>query len=187
MPLLTWEDGIIRIDGRDLPGDLVDLSVDNRVRFDEQSVDASSGKKRTPLGWEDIEVNATLRLSTEADGPDCYDGLEIINKIFRGADSQANPKIYQIDNRHLLARGVSELIFSGLSSAETDQDDTIIATMTFVENNPPVVKTERAVARDAFEKAAEDEAKKKARSTMPTIDPKPEAAPDDEKIIIDVS
>lgn len=173
MALLTWEDGVVKIDGQEVPGLLVDLSVDCRVRFDEQDVDAQSGKKRTPMGWEDAEVGLALCLTTEADGDDCYDKLTAINGIFRSHDAQANPKIFNVDNRHLLARGVSELIFSGLSSSETEEDDTIIASLSFVENNPPVVKTETSVAKSAFKKASGQKEEKQAQEKVkvPEINP----------------
>jgi len=156
--LLTWEDGIVKIDGEALPGLLVDQSVDGQVKFDEQGVDGQSGKKRTPLGWEDTEVSLTLVLTTDAEGQDCYEKLEAINAIFRGHDAQANPKVYEVVNRHLQARGVGKLIFSALSSVETDEDDVITAGLSFVEHNPPVVKTETSVAKSALATA------KKAKS-----------------------
>lgn len=151
MALLTWEDGLVKIDGESLPGELYDLQVNCEVRFDEQKVDGASGQKRTPQGWDDAQVTLTLALITEADGPDCYDHLTAINKIFRGHDGQANPKVYEVANRHLLARGVTTLIFSGLASSETEEDDQMFAILSFVENNPPVVKTEKAVSKSAFE------------------------------------
>ena len=171
MALLTWEDGLIKIDGQALPGLLVDQTVDGKVRFDEQKADGASGKKRTPLGWEDTEVSLTLALTTDEgeDGQDCYEKLEIINNIFRGHDAKANPKVYEVDNRHLQARGVGKLIFSGLSSNETDQDDMITAGLSFVEHNPPVVKTEKAVAKSALDLAKKDEAQ--ARAAVPEVKP----------------
>lgn len=173
MALLTWEDGVVKIDGQELPGLLIDLSVDCRVRFDEQDVDAQSGKKRTPMGWEDAEVGLALCLTTEAVGQDCYEKLTVINGIFRSHDAQANPKIFNVDNRHLLARGVGELIFSGLSSMETDEDDTIIASLAFVENNPPVVKTETSVAKSAFKKATDRKQQSEAQKNVvvPEVNP----------------
>lgn len=173
MALLTWEDGLVSVDGLVLPGLLVDLSVDCRVRFDEQSVDGASGKKRTPLGWEDAEVSLTLELTTHDEGPDCYEKLEGLNSLFRWHDAQANPRIYQVNNRHLQARGVGELIFSELNSYETDRDDTILAILSFVENNPPVVKTEMAVAKSAHQKAQAllDKVKAQAKVGVPDINP----------------
>ena len=58
--LLTFDDGIVRVDGEDLPGILDDLKVSGKVRFDEQKVDKASGKKKTPQGWEDTDVSITL-------------------------------------------------------------------------------------------------------------------------------
>ena len=52
--LLSFEDGIVRIGGEELPGLLSDLRVSGKVRFDEQSVDKASGKKKTPQGWEEM-------------------------------------------------------------------------------------------------------------------------------------
>lgn len=173
MALLTWEDGLVTIDGLILPGVLIDLSVDCRVRFDEQDVDAQSGKKRTPMGWEDAEVGLALCLTTEDSGSDCYDKLTIINGIFRSHDANANPKVYTVNNRHLLARGVGELIFSNLNSFETEDDDTIIASLSFVENNPPVVKTETSVAKSALKKSSDKKEEQQAQQSvkMPEINP----------------
>jgi hypothetical protein len=170
MALLTWEDGVVKIDGQELPGILFDLSVDCRLRFDEQDVDAQSGKKRTPLGWEDAEVGISLNLTTEDDGDDCYDKLAVINGIFRSHDARANPKVFNVDNRHLLARGVSELIFSGLSSVESEEDDSIVASLSFVENNPPVIKTESKVAKSALDAAKAKKEQEEAQQTVQAPD-----------------
>lgn len=48
MKLLTFEDGMVRLNGEELPGILADMKVGCSVRFDEQSVDKASGKKKTP-------------------------------------------------------------------------------------------------------------------------------------------
>ena len=48
--LLTFEDGIVRVNGEELPGILDTLKVNGKVRFDEQKVDKSSGKKKTGTG-----------------------------------------------------------------------------------------------------------------------------------------
>lgn len=175
MALLTWEDGVVKIDGRELPGHLLDLSVDCRVKFDEQDVDGQSGKKRTPLGWEDAEVGLALSLTTEDPGTDCYEKLAVINGIFRSHDQSANPKVFSVVNRHLTARGVNELIFSGLSSSETEEDDTIVASLTFVENNPPVVKTETKVAKSAYEQAKSKKNQQEAQKKVPVPEINPAA------------
>lgn len=189
MALLSWEDGLVKIDGQQVPGILVDQSVDCAVKFDEQEVDGMSGKKRTPMGWEDIEVSLSLLLLTEDDGTDCYDKLQTINGIFRSHDGQANPKLFDVDNRHLQARGVGQLIFSGLNSMETDRDDSIRARLSFVENNPPVVKTETNVAKSAFKKVKDKKKEKEAQKkvTVPGVDPTSSAGGKRPGVIIDAN
>ncbi len=145
MKLLTFEDGIVRIGGEELPGILSDIRVSCAVRFDEQSVDKSSGKKKTPQGWEDSDISLSLYLTTD-DAGTCYDKLNTLNGIFKKTDARANPTIFTVANRHLLARGIRQVVFSKLDSAESMKSDDIRATLAFTEHNPPIVK-EQAVAR----------------------------------------
>ena len=99
MKLLTFEDGIVRIDGEELPGILSDLRVSGRVRFDEQSVDKASGKKKTPQGWEDADISLTLYLLTDEAGT-CYDKLAVLDGFFKRTDGRANPSIFTVANSH---------------------------------------------------------------------------------------
>lgn len=146
MKLLTFEDGIVRIGGEELPGILSDIRVSCAVRFDEQSVDKSSGKKKTPQGWEDSDISLSLYLTTD-DAGTCYDKLNTLNGIFKKTDARANPTIFTVANRHLLVRGIRQVVFSKLDSAESMKSDDIRATLAFTEHNPPIVKQEQAVAR----------------------------------------
>lgn len=146
MKLLTFEDGIVRIGGEELPGILDSLRVSCSVRFDEQKVDKASGKKKTPQGWEDADISLSLYLTTDATGT-CYDKLDILNGYFKKADDKANPQIFTVTNRHLLARGVRRVVFSKLDSTENMRTDEIRASLAFVEHNPPILKQERAAAK----------------------------------------
>lgn len=121
MKLLTFEDGIVRIDGEELPGILSDLRVSGQVRFDEQSVDKASGKKKTPQGWEDADISLTLYLLTDEAGT-CYDKLAVLEGFFKKTDGKANPSIFTVANSHLLARGVRRVVFSRLDSAGKHAD-----------------------------------------------------------------
>lgn len=159
--LLTFEDGVVRINGEELPGLLNDLKVSGKVRFDEQKVDKSSGKKKTPQGWEDTDISLTLHLPTDESGT-CYDKAEILNGFFKKTDGKANPTIFTVTNRHLLARGVRRVIFSRLDTAEDSKTDEIRATLAFVEHNPPIVKLERAQAKTPTSGELAQKAKEKA-------------------------
>ena len=109
--LITFEDGVVTLAGEEVPGILRSLRVDGKVRFDEQKVDGSSGKKKTPQGFEDSDITISLYLVTDEDSS-CYDKLETLSGMFRKVDDKANPQIYTVANRHLLARGVRQVVFS---------------------------------------------------------------------------
>ena len=182
--LIVFEDGVITLGGEEVPGILQSLSVDGKVRFDEQKVDGSSGKKKTPQGFEDCEISVSLYLVTDEESS-CYDKLETLSGMFRKVDAKANPQVYDVANRHLLARGVRQVVFSKLQTAEDDVTDEITASLGFVEHNPPVVKTEKAQARTPTPKELKERANAKGGGNSPT--PQSDATiADDESIKIDV-
>lgn len=141
---LSFEDGEVRIGDQLLPGLLVSQRVNAGVRFDKAERDHMSGKNKIPLGWEDADIQITMDLLCDEAGT-CYDKLTAINSLFKGAKG-ASPKIFQVTNRHLRARGVSKVVFSGLESNEDDQTDVIRVSLTFSEHLPAVVKREKQVA-----------------------------------------
>lgn len=161
MKLLTFEDGVIRLGGEELPGILAELRVDGKVRFDQKKVDGQSGKKKTPQGFEDTDVACVLTLTTDED-TDCYEKLEKLSGYFRKVDAKANPQVLTIANRHLQARGVRQVVFSRLESAENEQNDEIRATLGFVEHNPPIVRTEKAQAKTPTAAELKEAAQSKA-------------------------
>jgi len=98
-----------------------------------------------------FKLGILLKLTDMVSGPEeikgkmvtstCYDKLKIIDGLFKG--KTAHPKVYEVTGRHLSARGIRQVVFDSLSSDESDQDDTIQATITFIEHNPPVIKREK--------------------------------------------
>lgn len=167
--LITFEDGVLTLGGEEVPGILHSLSVDGKVRFDKQKVDGSSGKKKTPQGFEDSDIMVSLYLVTDEDSS-CYDKLETLSGMFRKVDDKANPQIYTVANRHLLARGVRQVCFSKLQTAENDKTDEITATLGFAEHNPPIVKTEKAQAKGPTSKELAEQAAAKAQQAEPAED-----------------
>lgn len=163
---LTFADGEVRLGNALVPGILVSQTIRGAVRFDAAEADGLSGTVKTPLGWNDADVVLTLDLICDEQS-DCYDKLTAINQVFNGADNGANPKIYTVTSRHFRARGIDQLVFSGLDSAEDDQSDVIQATLSFVEHVPAIVRQEEHVA-----------ASDQAIGTAPQVtvtDPEPEA------------
>ncbi len=173
--LLTFEDGQVTLGGVLIPGEFKGQSVRGSVRFDQAKRDGESGKVKTPMGWEDADISLQVELLSEA-GSTCYDKLTELNALFKGVDNGGNPKVYSVVNAHYLARGVSQVVFAGLNSTETDQDDVIACTLNFIEHMPAVVKKEEQVI-------ASDQAEGASQISTPAADAEP--APDD-KIMVDV-
>lgn len=182
--LITFEDGVISLGGEEVPGILQSLSVDGKVRFDEQKVDGASGNKKTPQGFEDCEITVALYLVTDAD-TSCYEKLETLSGMFNNVDNKANPQIYDVANKHLLARGVRQVVFSKLQTAENDMTDEITASLGFTEHNPPIVKTEEAQAKTPTAKELAQKAVEKA-SGKESPKPSADSGISDESIKIDV-
>lgn len=180
MGLLTFEDGIVTLDGTELKGILQSLNVKTAVRFDEAKVDGASGKKKTPAGFEDSEVCISMILLTDEDS-DCYEKLEEINHIFKGIDKNTNPKIFTVTNRHLLARGIREVVFANLGSSENSSTDEIFISLQFVEHNPPVIKMEQAKAKQPTAKELAEMAKNETsepEEILMVFDEVPQSKPD---------
>jgi hypothetical protein len=163
---LTFADGEVRLGEDLLPGILVSQTIRGAVRFDEAQADGVSGTLKTPLGWTDAAITLNLDLVSD-DESDCYDKLTAINRIFKGFDNGANPKIYTVTGRHLRARGIDQVVFSGLDSDEDDQTDVINVSLAFVEHIPPIVDQEEQVA--ATDQPAG------ATPSVAAVDPQPDA------------
>ena len=138
---LTLEHGHVKLSGRLIPGLFVSMEVAGDVRFDTAEADNLSGKKKTPMGWEDSAITLVLDLLTESQST-CYDKLTELNAVFKGMDNKSNPKVYDVVNPHLVARGVDQVVFSRLKSSESNEDDVIQVTLEFDEHNPPQIPPE---------------------------------------------
>lgn len=164
--IIEFEDGVVTLDGEELPGIMTDLRVAGSVRFDEQEVDGQSGKSKTPQGFEDCAVSLGLDLLTDSE-TDCYEKLEALNKCFQNVDNNANPMICTAVSRHLLARGIRQVVFSKLESIEIDADDYIRASLGFVEHNPPIVRTEKNQAKTPTASELAEQAETAAENVNP--------------------
>lgn len=149
---LTIDHGRITLNGAAVPGILKSQAIKGAVRFDTAEPDGHSGTVRTPLGWEDADVVLVVELISGAQtapytGSDtCYEKLARIDRIFKGSDNGGNPKVYDVVNPHITARGIDQVVFSGLQSMETDKDDVLEIHMNFVEHLPFIQTREARVA-----------------------------------------
>ena len=150
---LKFEDGQITLGGDLLPGILVSLTVGVEIEFSSAKEDGASGKKKVALGWTDADVTVVVDLLTDDDG-DCYDKLRALDRTFKGHQTGGRPQVYDVRNRHSLARGMKQIVFSRLESTETDQDDVIRCTLSFQEYIPAITKSEKESATSAAPKTA---------------------------------
>ena len=169
---LTWEDGIVAIGGVELPGELTQLTVAGQVKFDKAKSDGQSGEKKTPMGYEDAAINIDMELLTDENGT-CYDKLTVIDKLYKAVGPKAAPKIVSVVNRHMRARQVEQVVFSGLTSREDNQSDMILVALTFTEHLPPVTTAEkRVVGKAANDQQKKAEDAKNAGGAAPPAKPK---------------
>ncbi len=147
MSLLSFEDGVVRLGSTELPGIMTRITISGRFRSDDKVHDQLSGTVRIPLGWDDADIRLQMDLTTENEGKTCYEKLEVIDRLFKSTDKDGNPFIYQIVNRHVLARGIHKVSFDRLRSVENDQSDTISIVLDFREFIPAIVQIEENAAR----------------------------------------
>ena len=138
---LSIAHGHVHLGGKLIPGIFSRLEIGGEVRFDEAEADNLSGKKKTPLGWEDCFIHIEMVLLSD-DQSDCYEKLSGLNGIFKGLDNNANPKVYHLVNAHAVARGVDQVVFKGLRSSETNEDDVMHVSLAFDEHSPPTIPPE---------------------------------------------
>ncbi|MCP3922990.1 MAG: hypothetical protein GY714_10430 [Desulfobacterales bacterium] len=129
---LTYEDGIVKVGGTELPGVLKSISVSGEIKWDDVDKENSSGSVKVPVKWDDADVSITMILPNDEDS-DPYKKLKQINKIFKKISSKNDPKVYRVINRHLKSRGLSEVYFSKLTSRDDNKRDYIEVRLSFVE------------------------------------------------------
>lgn len=141
MPLIKIDDGKVLLNGEDIPGLISNISVSSSIRFDNQDIDGKSSKRKVPLGFSDADITIQLELLTDDNGCTCYEKLANLDLIFRSKEKN-NIKIFDIDNKHLNSRNVRKVVFSNFESSESNSDDIIYVTISFVEYEPAITKTE---------------------------------------------
>jgi len=142
--MLTFEHGEVRLGSQTVPGILKSMRVRGAVVFDEAEPDGMSGKTKTPKGWDDCAITLTIDLLTD-DRATCYDRLAKLNALFKGYDNGANPRVLDVANPHISARGIERVVFAGLDSSESNQDDVVMASLRFTEHRPTIIRAEKRV------------------------------------------
>lgn len=166
MEVLTFEHGEVRLDnelGAGYPSESAGIRQSPVRRT---GSGRRRGKKKTPQGWEDCDITFSLILTNDEDSS-CYDKLQTLAGMFSAPDDKANPRVMAVTNRHLLARGVRQVVFSRFDSSETDRTDEITVSLGFSEHNPPIVRTEQAQAKSPTPGNWRKQRRKRPRRSSP--------------------
>ena len=135
MALITINDGIVTLGTTIIDAVLISCSLSTSVRYDAATKDSRSSSVKRPIGFNDSEINIEFALITD-DKMSCYSRLSVINKLFKARENGV-AKVYNINNRHLFARGVRSVLFDKITSSESNTDDIIKVNLTFTEHTQP--------------------------------------------------
>lgn len=150
--MIYIEDNCIKVGGTMLPGLFKSLEVTGSALVEEQEVEGSSVKPKQATGYEDTKVNIELVLY-DTSNETALQKLARIHNIFQ-APGQAVPQVLDIVEEQLAARGVSRVIFKGLTSKQDNKAQQITATLTFWEYIPVLITTAKGGAAGGSSGAA---------------------------------
>lgn len=142
--MIYVEDNCIKVGGTMLPGLFKSLEVTGSALVEEQEVEGSSVKPKQATGYEDTKVNIELVLY-DTSGETALQKLARIHNIFQ-PPGQTVPQVLDIVEEQLAARGVSRVIFKGLTSKQDNKAQQITATLTFWEYIPMVISAAKGGA-----------------------------------------
>lgn len=134
MEIITDASGAVKVGNTLLPGDFQSLSIDDDVIIDDVEVEGKTKKAKQISGYNDATVTLTLRLRNDNSSTP-YDKLQQIQNVFKKS-GQNTPTVYDIYNRHLKVRGITKVIFSKLTSSESNENDTLDVACEFEEYSP---------------------------------------------------
>lgn len=141
--MIYVEDASVKVGGQLLPGVYKSLEVVGSALVEEEDVEGSGVKPKQATGYEDAKINIELVLD-DTGGETAMQKLARINSIFR-APSQAVPAVLDLVEAQAAARGVSRVIFKGLTSKnDNKRPGQITATLTFWEYIPMVISNRKA-------------------------------------------
>lgn len=149
---LDTASGKVEVGGNTLPGIVQKITVFGELEYENVQQDNSSKTVKTLKGFKDAAITIDLSIVDPEDsampglGKTRYDELKKLNNIFR-CTKDGSPVVYWIGNPHLRARNISYVVFSGLQS--TEEDWGIVCSLTFVEHEKKIEKTQDKQAKNA--------------------------------------
>lgn len=138
--------GRASLGGTDIPGTITRIYVKGALLFDNVAQIGSSKTEKTLQGFDDADITLNVEIFDKGnEDKSRYKLLTTLNKMFRSVEN-GSPVTYSIANPHLLARGISQVLFSSLESIE--ENGYIACTLSFVEHAKAIAKQESAQAKN---------------------------------------
>lgn len=125
------ENGIIKLDGVTLSGVLQSLTVNGEILIDSNNSAANNESRKVMRGYKDKTVSLSLKILPTEDKT-VYDILEELENSFQDKVDNT-PKVMTITNKHIIARGIDEVLFTGLTSSEDNSTETLNVSLNFEE------------------------------------------------------
>lgn len=142
------EAGIIKIDGKTIPGALQRLTVGHEIIIDEIEIQDKDGHLKQPAGYDEGTIAIDLAIpGTDIDPEDAYAKLAEIQALFKRIEGQLKPEIHDITNIHANARGIKQVLFRSLQSEMTSENNVLVVQIELEEYIPLAVQVVQATER----------------------------------------
>ncbi len=125
------DEGIVKLDGVALEGVFQSLSVNGEIIIDSNNSPSNDTPRKVMRGYKDKTVSLTLRI-LPTDEKTVYEILEEIENLFQDKEDNI-PKVMVLYNYHTMARGIDEVLLTGMSSSEDNSTNTLDVTLKFEE------------------------------------------------------
>jgi hypothetical protein len=146
LQVFTTNIGQVKVGDTLLPGVFESLEITGRVKMDQVEIQGKETNVTQAVGYDPATVRLTINLLPREEGGECDDQIAVIQRAFRQSKDQERPGVYRLVNKHVQARGVDEVIFSGLKTFEDNRSDKVLVICEFTEHVPIKVKIREATS-----------------------------------------
>ncbi|MTI82748.1 MAG: hypothetical protein FH756_02380 [Firmicutes bacterium] len=150
--------GQVKVGNTLLPGIFESLEITGRVKTDQVEIRGKEAKATQAVGYDPAAARLTLNLLPTYEGDDCSSQVRAIQHAFRESKEQEKPGVYRLVNRHAQARGIDEVVFSGLKTFEDNRSDKLLVICEFMEHVPVQVKVKEQTASASAEESSSETA-----------------------------
>ena len=138
MKLITTDEvGQVKVGDALLPGLFESLEITGSVKLDEVEIKGKQEKVTQAVGYETAKIRLNIILyPDDAEDGDTSATVETIQQLFKKAPDQEKPGVFKIVNKHVLARGINEVIFTSLKTYEDNKVNKVLVMCEFTEHVP---------------------------------------------------